>query len=366
MSMATVQKFGQDLASRLWARLGLPINTAPRSGTVFLPMRTKTLLCLATLAFAADAHAAVTIDYVPVGDAGNAADSTGYGAVAYSYYISKYEVTNAQYAEFLNAADASGTNPNGIYNGAMDADPRGGITFTSGAPSGSKYTVKTDMGNKPVNYVSHLDAQRFANWIHNGQGGGSTETGAYAVGNLAIHSGLANVWIPTENEWYKAAYYDASLSGGAGGYWLYPTQSNTAPTVATAGPTGIISNPGTNVANYFLGADWNGQDGNVTTVGSPGSLSASYYGTFDQGGNVYEWNDAVISSNRGLRGVSWNFDQVAMRSSFRDGSGFLDPATGDSVGGFRLASSVPEPSRIVLIAGAVTVMFFRRRRARID
>ena len=93
-------------------------------------------------------------------------------------------------------------------------------------------------------------------------------------------------FIPTENEWYKAAYYDprsVAEGGPAGNYWLYPTQSNSAPTQATANANGDISNPGNNVVNFLSGADWNGQDGNVTTVGSAGS--DSYYGTFDQGGN---------------------------------------------------------------------------------
>ena len=114
------------------------------------------------------APAAVTLEWVTVGNAGNANDYTGYGGVGYEYQIMKYEVTNAQYAEFLNSVDAAGANPNGIYNDAMGSDVRGGINFTAGNAAGSKYAVKTDMGDKPVVYVSHLDAQRFANWIHNG------------------------------------------------------------------------------------------------------------------------------------------------------------------------------------------------------
>ena len=93
----------------------------------------------------------ITIDTVRVGDAGNTADSTNYGAVSYAYNIGKYEVTNSQYAAFLNAADAGGVNANGIYNASMGTDARGGITYTSGSASGAKYTVRTNMGDKPVN-----------------------------------------------------------------------------------------------------------------------------------------------------------------------------------------------------------------------
>jgi hypothetical protein len=120
---------------------------------------------------------AVTIDLVTVGDPGNTTDTTNRGAVATSFQIMKYEWTNSQYVDFLNAVDASGTNPNSVYNTAMGSDVRGGISFTSGASPGSKYATKTNMGDKPVNYVSWWDAARVANWLQNGQGSGSTETG---------------------------------------------------------------------------------------------------------------------------------------------------------------------------------------------
>ena len=117
----------------------------------------------------------------------------------------------------------------------------------------------------------------------------------------------AKFFIPTENEWYKAAYHQPSADGGdIDDYWLYPTASDSVPTIATANATGDIGNPGPNVANYDFGADWNGQDGNVTTVGSAGPLGESFYGTSDQGGNLLEWNEAVFSGSlRGVRGGSW-------------------------------------------------------------
>ena len=166
------------------------------------------LAVLAGISLVTPALAVVNIDYVPVGNAGNAADnSTGslYGAVAYAYKIGKYEVTNAQYTDFLNAADPTGANANGIYNTSMGSDIRSGITYTSGAASGSKYTIRTSMGDKPVNYVSWYDSARFTNWVNNGQGAGSTETGAYTLsGNTGIITKNvgATVWLPSENEWY--------------------------------------------------------------------------------------------------------------------------------------------------------------------
>ena len=120
---------------------------------------------------------------------------------------------------------------------------------------------------------------------------------------------------------------------------------------------GDISNPGANVANYNFGADWNAQDGNVATVGS--AAANNYFGTLDQGGDVWEWNDAVISgSSRGLRGGSWDNNGFFLRASSRDNIG---PAIEYDFVGFRVAS-VPEPSGLVLTVLASGLMLVRRKR----
>ncbi len=141
----------------------------------------------------------------------------------------------------------------------MDSDDRAGIMYTAGAASGTKYSIRGGMGDKPVNYVSRYDAAHFSNLL----GNGDTETGAYTLnGNTGIitKNVSAKVWIPSENEWYKAAYYDPTPHASTSNYWLYPMQSETIPTVAAANSIGVISNPGANVANYSYGADWNSQD----------------------------------------------------------------------------------------------------------
>jgi formylglycine-generating enzyme required for sulfatase activity len=318
------------------------------------------------------------MDYVSVGHAGNAANTavnSPYGAVAHAYQIGKYEVTNTQYTEFLNAVNPTGfgtdgIGTNGIYSTSMGSDVRGGITFTSDSVDGAKYTIKSNMGDKPVNYVSWYDGARFTNWMHNGQGSGSTETGAYTLSasntEIITKNEGATVYLPSEDEWYKAAYYDPTPGAGGGyNYWLYATQSNNAPTEARANSTGVISNPGANVANYALEADWNGQDGNLTTVGS--ALAVNYFGTADQAGNVHEWTDAVLRSSRVLRGGSWAFNSTYLPATNSISS---SPLNEFNYVGFRVASvvaSVPVPEPGTFLPAAVLVMgalLRRRGRAR--
>jgi len=321
-------------------------------------------------------QAAITIETVTVGNPGNAADTTGYGQVNYAYNIGKYEVTAGQYTAFLNAVAKA--DPYRLYNPIMSNTYFGsGITQSVGGPAGNPYTysVASDFANRPVNCVSFWDACRFANWLHNGQptgaqGAGTTERGAYTLdgykgedGRTIQRNADAKWAVTSEDEWYKAAYYKGG--GANAGYWDYPTSSDTAPGQDMADASG-------NNANYYTAPGAYPIDsGKFTTVAGEFQNSDSPYGTFDQGGNVWEWNEtkAALDSThayRGVRGGScyhylYDGDQgVTLHAAYRSD---INPALENSYHGFRV-SEVPEPATMSLLALGGMGMLMRRRSVR--
>jgi formylglycine-generating enzyme required for sulfatase activity len=348
-------------------------------------------------------EAGITIEMVTVGDAGNPADQAygtnpAFGSVAYAYAIGKYEVTNFEYAAFLNAVAAvedtfslypATDNPSQAGNAKNILHPlTRGIVQTAVA-GGFTYSIAANMADKPANFVTWFSAARFANWMANGQPTGgqtaaTTEDGAYTLdgmmsggmsGNSTVTRNPINpntleqtsFWLPSEDEWYKAAYYDpGSIAETGTGYWLYATGNNTIPTVATATATGDIANPGENVANYASGSTWNGQAENLTSVGSAGLQSASHYGTSDQAGNVWEWSEGIekLATARGLRQGSANDPAGSpfyLAASF--GNNGRPPDEYYWNAGFRIAA-IPEPGAAALLVIAAALLGRRIRRAR--
>jgi formylglycine-generating enzyme required for sulfatase activity len=234
---------------------------------------------------------------VVVGNPGNPADTTGYGTVDYAYRIGKYEVTNSEYCEFLNAVAKIDIYE--LYDGRMVGGF--GSIIRSGFSGDYSYRVKAGGGNKPVGYVTWESCIRYVNWLSNGGGEGNTEIGSYTVNggevtppeHAALAAGKTTKWvISSENEWYKAAYYDP-LKDDTGGYWPYAIKGRFSP-------------------------ECNINTSSIMSVGSfPEAFSP--YGTFDQNGNMWEYNESMNGNKVGLRGGSFfhNDHDAYLRSSAR-------------------------------------------------
>ncbi len=302
----------------------------------------------------------VDFEWVMIGNPDNVADThgNGYGSVDYIYRIGKHEVTNQQYAAFLNAV--ARTDARGLFDLEMQNTTVGGI-LRSGASGSYSYSVKSSVErytyhDKPVVWLNYFDAMRFANWAHNGMPIGdlnrdTTEDGAYdlSLGEDAVRKAGARFWIPSEDEWYKAAYYNPRLNA----YYDYATGSDIVP------DNNDVPNDTGNSANYYNNG-WSTGDlaYPLTPVGGYG-LSASPYGTYDQAGSVWEWTDSLLGSERIIKGGSWNDNPGSLIASSRQ---FYDINFHNEHVGFRLAS-IPEPSSLLLLSIAAGLSLTRRRRA---
>ncbi len=169
-------------------------------------------------------------------------------------------------------------------------------------------------------------------------------------GGLSLHAfatGQQYYLIPTEDEWYKAAYYTGSS------YSLY------------ADGTSDTNSPPSQPDGTTPYTGWNYYDGdfalslpNYTWTVDSGTEEQN--GTLNMMGNVREWNEALIGENRGLRGGSYYSNENDLRASNRYNN---YPTDESSNIGFRVASIIPEPGSVtMLLAGAVGLLLWRRRR----
>jgi formylglycine-generating enzyme required for sulfatase activity len=314
-------------------------------------MKTTAALAIGLLTFTASLAQADTfgsganqfdIEFVPIGNPGNTADTASdpdppapnpAGSVDYAYRMGKYEISR----DMITKANAEG----GL-----------GITLNDMS------TVGGNGVDRPATGVSWFEAAQFVNWLNTSTGhteaykfNGSTfelwQSGdaGYDPNNLFRNS-QAYYFLPSADEWYKAAYYDPA----SGVYYNYPTGSTA--------PTNVASGTAADTAVY----------GQLTSQGPADITLAgglSPYGTMGQGGNVWEWEETELdlvndssSSARGFRGGVWNSGSDGMFSSTRSNG----VPTGEShFIGFRVAS-IPEPGTMLMGALASVGVLLRRRR----
>lgn len=337
----------------------------------------RVLACLMSIGLPVGTAGAVQLDLVTVGNPGNAGEWAGEsyggygpnricGAVAYTYRIGKFEVTTGQYTAFLNAVAA--TDSYGLYSANMWSAADGCKIERMGTSGSYSYRVAADWANRSVNYVSWGDAVRFCNWLTNGQPTGmqnssTTEDGSYvlngATGTAALmavtRKADARFVLPTEDEWFKAAYH--KNDGVTGNYWDYPTGTN-APN--EPGNNLLSPDPG-NSANFRIGTsdDSIGAPYWRTEVGEFEN-SASAYGTYDQSGNVWEFNEtAMDATTRVMRGGAYNNFVNHLAATNRNK---LNPATEYYPYGFRIAE-VPEPASVTLLVTGLGLLGRKFRRS---
>ena len=317
-------------------------------------MKTPTILGLTSIVLAgtmmnADAitiaHGgdSVDIDFVDIGntdvttgDTANTVNGVNPGVVSYEYSIGTYEVTAAQWL-IVTTADTNVGN--------------------AGDWSGLQPTADT----------SWYEAAKFANWLTSGDAlsgayGFSNSTSFTGVDRAAAIATYGTIYVlPSEDEWYKAAY----LKSDGSGYTTYATGNAT--------PDGIDDNYDTDYDSVFL----EGAENNEPFAVGGGTLENN--GTYDMGGNVYEWTESAfdgtldeLDESRALRGGLWLGDVSMLQSSSRFGDGFPlglpDNDFGGNYVGFRVASvsaavaAVPEPSSLgLLVIGAMGCVLRRKR-----
>ena len=310
-----------------------------------------TVLCLSSVVAWADTFGTgtnqFTIDFVTISGATN--PTSGYGIVNNGYRMGTLEITNAQWNKFKAGLGVPVT---GSPANAYDEDP---YYFTD--------------PNMPANMISWYEAAQFVNWLNTSTGHqaaykftGTQGTGNYTLTtwspqeadngtNLYRHKD-AVYYLPTEDEWVKAAYWNGT----------------TLQTYATRAGDALFQGNGANGGwNYWEGDT--GPDGPAAGLWNVGSGSQELNGTYDMMGNIYEWMESPYSSGdyettsgRVLRGGSFAFNESCLAStSFRLNTSPHFEYTELTDQGFRVASELPEPCTLGLLAlGGLALLRPRR------
>lgn len=271
----------------------------------------------------ADIIRGIDIDFVTIGNPGNDADTTGHGIVNLEYRIGKYEITNEQWNSFVSAVGAPIGNPSNAYN-------QGTFFYGSKQPT-------TGIGwYEAAQFCNYLTSGDKSNGVYQFSGNNVNPDDYFGVDRTLAQSNYGTIYfLPTEDEWYKAAYYKPDDNG----YSLYANGTNIAPTA------GVQS-------NYSFGWDaapWNVSDG-----------TEEQNGTFNMMGNVWEWTETETLPAPAHRAIGGSFIEGAtiIAADYPVQSVYPDYQVHHL--GFRIAT-IPEPTTLSLLA--IGALLLRRKRA---
>lgn len=292
----------------------------------------------------------------------------GRGSVPYTYRMAETEVTTAQWLEYINTFAAQPDSGVPLVNPGFWGARR---DFTYQGP-GRRYILRDDVadaGMLPVMGVSWRDAARFVNWLHNGKSSDpeSTTHGAYDTSSFyATPDGVrhdqrtrspgAQYWIPSLDEWLKAAHYDPEKNGpGEPGWWRFSHTSDDPP---------IPGLPGEGQTTAGLVSLWPSAEDiplkAYTDVRSP-------WGLLDLSGGAGEWNEEWGQAGQLFQrfvGGAWAGSDPQL--SFLDWAGgmtsLIAELGGAGIAGLRVASAVPSPTSVTTMTAIVILIGMQRRR----
>ncbi|MBY0307443.1 MAG: formylglycine-generating enzyme family protein [Phycisphaerales bacterium] len=307
----------------------------------------------------------------------NDGGGSGLGAVDGSFRIARTEVPTALWVDFFNAASYVGATQ-GVIPFLQLPSGWGAVNDSAYTGPGQRWVVASSMGPTapnqagymiPVGDISWRTAAIFCNWLNNDRaltreafmnGAYDVSTFGFATGGFSdqvAHNPGARFFIPTQDQWVAAAHYDPSRANGdgtTGGYWVYPTTSDTAPVYLPPELGGEA-----NAAFNRQGRVWTVGLGDYPTVQSP-------WGLLDAAGGSSEWletpfyqENALFPSSR-LNEGSGRFDTPWSDPLWVHGGAF--PSEIDWTFGLRIAASMPTPSSGCLLAWVAAQVLRRRCR----
>lgn len=302
----------------------------------------------------ANAQQTPPLEFVVISDVGNRDTTleetrqpgwvgTNVGSVSYEYAIAIREITVAEYFEFVQAYLP--------FYEARTGNAFGGFDFVGStilSANGFAFIRAQAAIDEPAD-MGWAYAARYVNWLHNGKvvEEWAFETGVYDTSTFVANddgvfqhqetrSPNARYWLPSADEWVKAAYWDPS---GEGRYWRYPTTSDIEPIPGLLPEHGGERNAGDYVPGVMR---W--------PLGVMSFDVMSPWGIYDMSGGVAEHSETICPPGfpelRAAYGTHHVYDHYGNANSHDlvGASGNTNATRVSSAVGLRIARTVVEPA----------------------